>query len=266
MTNDELPGDAIRKAKPRTATFGLLIRHPAFRVLVAVVIGQFIARHFLFAQSRPTPGQSSTATDIGLVKRVMSARREYQRSLEQLHSYYDSTGDAERRKWAETELLNFHRVPQPAYIMDLDVAGPGLRCDQNVPAANELYRKAMSYKSKGLGFGTEHQDNLVRCEMLLQQLLGQYPTSNKASDAAYQLGDIYENRKPPQYRRSAVYFERSVQWNTSTSNDARLRAARLYDRQLGERSKAIELYKEVLQHETDERRRQEAQRRLGDIQ
>ncbi|HEY1381310.1 MAG TPA: hypothetical protein VGF55_31205 [Gemmataceae bacterium] len=198
-----------------------------------------------------------------MVKRLIAARREYQHSLEQLHAYYDSTGDAERRKWAETELMQFHRIPKPAYILDLDVAGPGLHPDQNVPAANELYRKAMTYKGKG--FGADYQDNLIRSELVLQQMLAQYPTSNKCSDAAYQLGDIYENRKPPQYRRAATYFERCVQWNPNTQHDARLRAARLYDRQLSERGRAVELYKTVLTNETDERRRQEAQRRLGEM-
>lgn len=214
-------------------------------------------------QTRPTPGQPSNATDINLVKRVIAARHDYQTALEQLHIYYDSTGDTERRKWAETELMAFHRVPKPAFILDLDVAGPGLRPDQNIPAANELYRKAMAYKGKG--FGQDHQDNLIRCELMLQQLLSQYPTSNKCSEAAFYLGDIYESRKPPQYRRAATYYERSVQWNPNTQLDARLRAARLYDRQLSERSKAVALYKDVLTHETDERRRQEAQRRLGEV-
>src|SRR5439155_1338777 len=102
-------------------------------------------------------------------------------------------------------------------------------------------------------------------ELLLQQLLAQYPTSNKCSDAAYQLGDTYETRRPPQYRRAAVYFERCVQWNPSTQYDARLRAAKVYDRQLRERAKAVEWYKAVLSHETDEKRRQEAQRRLNEL-
>ena len=92
----------------------------------------------------------------------------------------------------------------------------------------------------------EYQDNLIRSELLLQQLLAQYPTSNKCSDAAYQLGDIYENRKPSQYRRAAIYFERCVEWNSNTQFDARMRAARIYDRHLSERSKATELYKAVL--------------------
>jgi TolA-binding protein len=238
------------------------------RAPLGILLLAFIIYHSSFPiasaqQSRPTPGQPSAATDIGLAKRVLAARHEYQLALEQLHAYYGSVGDSERERWAEDELKQFHRVPKAAYIMDLDVAGPGLRPDQNVPAANELYRKAMSYKGKG--FGSDYTDNQIRAELLLQQLLGQYPTSNKCSDAAYQLGDIYENRRPAQYRRAAVYYERCVQWNPTTQYDARLRAAKLYDRQMRERAKAIELYKAVLNNETDERRRQEAQRRLGEL-
>jgi TolA-binding protein len=238
-------------------------RNPQWILLVSVLCLLSSVLYSLAQPARPTPGQASSANEINMVKHLIAARREYQQSLEQLHAYYESTADAERRKWAEAELLSFHRVPQPAYIIDLDVAGPGLRPDQNVPAANELYRKAMSYSGKG--FGSEHQDNLIRCELLLQQLLAQYPSSNKCSDAAYHLGEIYENRKPPQYRRAATYFERSVQWHPNTQLDGRLRAARLYDRQLNDRGRAVELYKDVLAHETDERRRQEAERRLADL-
>jgi tetratricopeptide (TPR) repeat protein len=212
---------------------------------------------------RPGPAQPAAAADITLAKRVIAARREYLSALEQLHAYYDSVGDDERRKWAAVELMAYHRVPKAAYVLDLDVAGPGLRPEQNVAAANDLYRRAVSYKGKG--FAGDYQDNLIRAELLFQQLLTQYPTSNKCGDAAYQLADIYETRKPAQHRRAAVYFERSVQWNPTAQTDARVRAARLYDRQLNDRAKAAELYKAVLSFETDERRRQEAQRRLGEL-
>jgi TolA-binding protein len=264
MTNDEFPNDeGIPKSESGNTQLRRRFRRIGFPVF-SFVIGYFVIHHCGFAQpARPQGVQSASGAEIGMVKRVISARREYQIALEQLHAQYDSVGDAERRKWAETELLAFHRVPQPAYIIDLDIAGPGLHPDQNVPAANELYRKAMTYK--GRGFGSDLQDNNIRAELLFQQLLNQYPTSNKCSDAAYQLADIYEYRKPPQYRRSAAYFERCVQWNPATQFDARLRAARLYDRQLSDRAKAVEIYKDVMSHETDERRRQEAQRRLSDL-
>ena len=47
--------------------------------------------------------------------------------------------------------------------------------------------------------------------------------------------------------------------------DARLRAARLYDKYLHERTRAMELYKEITTHETDPKRIAEAQKRLTDL-
>lgn len=209
------------------------------------------------------PAPPPTSTDLSLVQRVIAARRDYQVGLEQLLAYYESVGDSERGRMAEEELKQFHHVVKAAYIVDLDIAGPGLRPDQNVPAANDLYRKAMSFKNKGLG--SEYTDNQIRAELLLQQLLQQYPTSNRCSDAAYHLADIFESSKPPQHRRAAVYFERCAQWNPGTTLDARLRAAATYDRFLNERNKAIQWYQAVLNSDPDERRRQDAKKRLSDL-
>src|SRR5262249_22717630 len=104
-----------------------------------------------------------------------------------------------------------------------------------------------------------------RSEILLQQLLTHYPQSDKIDDAAYQLGDIYESKAYKQYPRAAQYYERCFQWNPNTQFDARLRAARLYDKQLNERSHAIELYRDVTTHETDQKRIAEATKRLHDL-
>jgi hypothetical protein len=56
-----------------------------------------------------------------------------------------------------------------------------------------------------------------------------------------------------------------VQWNPTTSFDARLRIARIYDRHLNDKGRATDWYRAVLAYESDERRRQEAQRRLGEL-
>ena len=97
----------------------------------------------------------------------------------------------------------------------------------------------------------------------MQKLLTNYPQSDKISDAAYQLGDIYESKAYKQYDRAAHYFERCFQWNPKTQFDARLRAARLYERNVGERNHAIEIYKEITNRETDPKRIQEANERLA---
>jgi hypothetical protein len=209
---------------------------------------------------QPRPGPTS---DIELVERLLAARREYQTTLEVLRAYYSSAGDVERTRWAEEELRQFHRIGKQAYRLELDVPPPTLQAAYNIPDANELYRKAMLYKDKG--WGTDFIDNQRRGELLLQQLLTNYPQSDKIGDAAYQLGDIYEGKAYKQYRRAAYYFERSFQWNPNTQLDSRLRAARLYDRQLLERGRAIELYREVTTHETDPKHLQEAQKKLADL-
>ncbi|HEV3204474.1 MAG TPA: tetratricopeptide repeat protein, partial [Gemmataceae bacterium] len=183
--------------------------------------------------------------------------------LETLRNHYATTGDVERARWSEEELRQFHRIAKQAYRLELDVPPPTLQASYNLPEANELYRKAMIYKDKG--WGTDFIDNQRRAELLFQQLLTNYPQSDKIGDAAYQLGDIYESKAYKQYRRAAHYFERCFQWNPNTHWDARLRAARLYDKQLAERVRAMELYREVTTHETDQKRIQEAQKRLGEL-
>ena len=214
----------------------------------------------------PVPGAkapSGPASDVELVEKLLAARRDYQVALEQLRTHYQSVGDVERARWAEDELKLYHRVPKQAYRLELDVPPPTLQPAYNISEANELYKRAMTFKDKG--YGDSYIDNQRRAELLLQQLLTSYPQSDKIDDTAYMLGDIYESKAYAQYRRAALYFERCFQWNQKTHFDARLRAARLYDKRLLERSHAIELYKEVTSHETDPRHIQEAQKRLGEL-
>lgn len=218
----------------------------------------------VFAQAPGVPTSTTAANgDLELVQKLLVARKEYQTTLEQLRLLYIRAGDMERARWAEDELRQYHRIPKFAFRLDLDVPPPSLTGKDNVPEANQLFIRAMSFKDKG--WSTDNVDNQRRAEILLQELLTRYPNSNKISDAAYMLGDIYE--KPPykMYRRSAAYFERSFQWNPGTTYDARLRAARLYDRQTLDRARAMELYREVTTHTADPKQLQEAQRRLAEL-
>jgi TolA-binding protein len=141
-----------------------------------------------------TPGKppAGPPSDITLVEQLLAARRDYQGTLERLRAHYLATGDVERAKWAEEELLQYHRIAKQAYRLDLDVPPPTLQAAYNIPEANELFTRAMSYKDKGRG--TDYIDNQRRAELLLQQLLSNYPQSNKIDDAAYELGDLYEGK------------------------------------------------------------------------
>jgi tetratricopeptide (TPR) repeat protein len=210
----------------------------------------------------PQPGQPPS--DLDKVERVLAARREYQIALEQLRMHYLQVGDYQRAKWAEDELVLFHRILKQPYRLELDVPPPSLKASYNIPEANELYRRAMGYKDKGWG-GTDFIDNQRRAELLFQQILTNYPQSDKIDDSAFQLGDIYESKPYRQYQRAAQYYERCFQWNPNTQFDARLRAARIYDHQLQERTRALELYKEIITHETETKRIEEAEKRVREL-
>ena len=211
----------------------------------------------------PATGAAAGGTDVEKVERVLAARREYQLSMEALRAHYIATGDIERARWAEDELLQFHRINKQAFLINLDVPPPTLQASYNIPEANELYKQAMTYKDKG--WGTEYIDNQRRAELLLQKLLSDHPQSDKISDAAYQLGDIYESKAYKQNDRAAHYFERCFQWNPKTQYDARLRAAHLYERNVGERTHAIDIYRDIVNRETDPQRIAEAQKRIADL-
>jgi hypothetical protein len=227
--------------------------------LTALVLGQ--------ARTPPAPGGKPPgtvpATDVELVERLLAARKEYQASLEELRKHYIAVGDAKRARWAEEELRQYHRMIRQSFRLDLEVPPPTLQAAYNIPEANELYRQAVGYKDKG--WGDDFLYNHRRAEILLQRLLTNYPQSDKIGDAAFQLGDIYEGKANNQYERAAIYFERCFQWNSGLGHEARLRAARIYDKQLKERGKAQELYKDVTTHDTDQKRIQEAQKRLTEL-
>jgi hypothetical protein len=217
-------------------------------------------------KSLPPEGSSlpPAASDVELVERCIAARKEYENSLRALYDHYQRVGDKQRLQWSEQELMGYHLLFKPSYNLDVkDVPPPNLEAKVNVREANELFRMAMEYK--GRGFGTDYILNQRRAEMLLREILEKYPNSDKIADVAYQLGDIYESRAFRQYDRAARYFERSFQWVKGSRTDARLRAATLYDRQLNERAKAIELYREEIAHDTDTERIRQAERRLAEL-
>src|SRR5262245_6566079 len=95
--------------------------------------------------STPAKAKNGAGGDVELVEKVLAARKDYQNALEQLRAHYVQGGDTERAKWAEEELIQYHRIIKQAYRLDLDVPPPTLKAAYNVPEANQLYIRAMSY-------------------------------------------------------------------------------------------------------------------------
>lgn len=229
--------------------------------IFAIILLATVPRPQTPSTGTPTPGKSD---DLELVQKLLTNRRDYQKTLEALRIHYYQVQNLEKMKWAEEELRQYHRSLRQAFRLDLDVPPPNLKGDQNVPEANKLFTWAMqSFKDKGMG--DEYIDNQHRAEVLFQEILTKYPHSDKISDVAFMLGDLYESKAYRQYYRAVEYYHRCYQWNPKTSHEARLRAARIYDRQLHNRAKAVEVYKEITTHETDPRRITEAQKRIAEL-
>jgi TolA-binding protein len=233
-------------------------------VPLLVVFGIALLAAAPHAQTPPAnPGAGDKSGDLELVQKLLAARRDYQKSLEQLYVHYHQVNDKERERWAKEELVSFHRAPKHAFILDLDVPPPNLNGNTNVPEANKLFTWAMQFKDKG--FGSDYVDNQRRAELLFQEILTKYPHSDKIGAVAFMLGDIYESKAYRMYYRAVEYYHRCYQWNPKTTYDARIRAARIYDKQLNNRTKAIEVYREVTTHEIEPARIQEAQKRIAEL-
>jgi tetratricopeptide (TPR) repeat protein len=230
--------------------------------VAAVAVGG--SAWWLAGGADPPAKKASVPNDAELVERVVAARKEYQASLIAMYEHYSKVQDKERAKWAEEELKAHHLAWKPSYRLDiLDVPPANLEAKVNVKEANELVKMAMDYKDKG--YGTDYTLNQRRAELLFQEVLQKYPNSDKIADVAYELGDLYEGKAFRQFDRAAAYFERAYQWRKGGRTDALIRAARLYDKPLNERGKAVELYRLVIDTDTDPTRIKEATRRRDEL-
>jgi tetratricopeptide (TPR) repeat protein len=198
------------------------------------------------------------------ISRVVTAREEYQKSLIALYDLYTKSNDRERAKWVEEELRTYHLSWKPSYSLELqDPLPEAPPASKNDPEANELFRLAMSYKTKR--DSAEYVLNQRRAEILLQDILRKYPETDKIADVAYELADLYEGKAYKQFERAARYYEHAAKWRKGTASDALIRAARLHDRVLNDRKKAIELYRKEIQNDADTARVKEAEKRLAEL-
>ena len=198
------------------------------------------------ADRTATSSQVISSTDeIDLVEQVAAHRRDYRQSLVLLTQHYEVAGDRRKLGWAEEELRALDRMPQYRYIIDAEVLPPTLRASERILAADDLYLDAYETKRRAEPIGILKDEELLRVALdKFNQMIRQYPTSDKIDDAVYRMGDIYEYFKD--YEIAALCYQRTFQWNPDTDNPARFKAAQILDQQLHRRAEALELYKEAV--------------------
>ena len=80
-----------------------------------------------------------------------------------------------------------------------------------------------------------------------EQLIKDYPSSDKIDDAAYRAGVILEELND--YMVALDYFKSAFAWDPDTIHPARFKAAHVLDKQLHRYADALALYQEALKIE-----------------
>jgi tetratricopeptide (TPR) repeat protein len=202
----------------------------------------------------------SAAEEVAIAEELTAKRLAYLKEIEKLKSYYEQSGNELKLEWINRELKYVNALPRYSYIIQAEVAGDNLVAKDSIPRADVLYQDAKeSYKSTNVfplpGSRILTQDLIISRRRMLKtlnmcnDLIKEYPTSDKIDDAAYLAGEIHEFFKD--YSIAVLYYKRAFQWDPQTPYPARYKAANLLDHQLFERDHALALYRESLQQEKE---------------
>lgn len=216
----------------------------------------------------------SAQMEVTLAEEVMAKRDAYLKELEKIQSFYEQAGNQLKLEWVQKELKWLSAAPRYRYILQAEVAGDTLVATVNIPKATALYNEGMELYNKAylspvlfgppktVIFGASKK-KLRLALSKFNELIQEYPTSDKIDDAAYMCGKIHEYHKD--YSIAVLYYKRCFQWNPDTSSAPRYKAAKLLDYQLRKRDEALNLYRESLLKEvsTHENYREEIQNRIN---
>lgn len=188
------------------------------------------------------------AGEVDYVENLAGTRDAYRQGLMALVDYYGSVGNATKLQWAQTELKTFDQMVHYQYLQPAEWVPENLMATDSIEAADALYDEAKSLDNEGRIGVLINEAKLRQALGLYNQLIQQYPTSDKIDDAAYRAGRIYDHLK--NYELAAIYYQRAFQWNEATSYPARFRAASVMDHKLRMRAASLALYQEAVEKES----------------
>jgi tetratricopeptide (TPR) repeat protein len=192
------------------------------------------------AQSSPAP-----TSERDILEQLALNRQAYIESLQQLMNYYTATGNEANLKLAKREYANVMASPQFSYVVEAQVSGSDLRATASIPEADRLYEDAVTTEKRAYVGPVVIDEKMLRLAIgKYNQVIRQYPTSDKIGMAAFRMGDAHEHFK--EYAIAAVYYERAAQWDKNIKSPARYRAAHLYDYFLHDKQKALMLYQDAI--------------------
>lgn len=198
-----------------------------------------------------------------IVDQLVKARKLYAQKLRELIQFYIDTGNYIKRKRAEQELAELQQVTKYSYVILSDLLGADVHPTKNIPEANKLYEDGLSYKNYPDLFTKTKR--LKKAIQRFEELIRDYPESDKADDAAYMLAEIYAGFYFRDYLSAAKWYEKNFEWNPHTRYPSRYKAARVYDKHLHDYAKAVDLYDLVARYSPFPENREKARKRLAEL-
>ncbi len=210
---------------------------------------------------------SSRSNEAELLDRVEMSRKNYKAALSDVSQFYLDVGDRLRLKNANTELEALGNVPQLLHTEDADSSdtqgyASGASGMKNIEEANILFFDANSYSNVLPGFNKKESLNLAakRYEMLIEK----HPESDKASDAAFFLAEIYCEPFFEAFEKAADLYVRCYETNPSTNKPALYKAGMTYDFKINDLRNAIKYYKLAIEKSPEKKHKKRARRRLDE--
>lgn len=200
----------------------------------------------------PTGESLANADEHLLVEYVLSARAAYLDAMRSILTLYrDKAGDSYKAQRVSNVLDRFDPVRTYKYFLDAEMPAATLRPVQVIPEAEKMYAQALKLHKQGkgiLGPLTTNYEKQRQALMLFLNLVNRYPQSTKIALAGFYIGEIYKEYFNENIRAVAWYV-RAVEWDSNLTKPARFQAAVVEDYRLYNKARAIELYRQVIQHE-----------------
>jgi len=205
------------------------------------------------AEVIPPKGESLSSADPRLlVEFVLSARAAYKQAMRDLEKFYRDRLSLKKLKFITRVRERFDPVRTYVYFFSAEAPPENMKPVNVIPAAEELYSKALSIYKRGSLVPLFADYNKQRQALrLFLTITEQHPTSTRSPLAAFYIGHIYREYFNENVR-AVMWYQRAWKWDPRIQIGARFQAAVVWDYRLQNHTRAMELYHAVLEHEFDD--------------
>jgi len=213
--------------------------------------------------AEPLPHEREAPADVNypdLVEAMLEKRQAYVNSIMELERAYLNGGDSDRANWARSQRAQVERVENYPYLTKKTAEySPQAAPEESSTEADQLYHKGLSilntFRRVPLAGVLPANKNKAREALaLFKRVLDEHPKSDKVDDAAFWCGEIYKEylrEEDPNDELSVRYYQWAFELDPQTPHPARFQCAVVYDFRKHDRARAIELYHDVMEKETD---------------